>query len=127
MLELRSLKKYFPVGRILLRAVDDVSLTVGNDEILGIVGESGCGKSTLGRLAIQLIEPTAGSVIFKETELTRLRRHELSPVRQRMQMVFQNPFASFNPKFRIIASLTIALISRNWRSLSLRLTLEVTW
>lgn len=106
MLELKSLKKYFPVGRTLLRAVDDVSLTVGNDEILGVVGESGCGKSTLGRLALRLIEPTAGSVVFKGTELTRLRRHELSPVRQRMQMVFQNPFASFNPKFRIIASLT---------------------
>ncbi|MDR2537379.1 MAG: ABC transporter ATP-binding protein, partial [Treponema sp.] len=106
MLELKSLKKYFPVGRTLLRAVDDVSLAVGNDEILGVVGESGCGKSTLGRLALRLIEPTAGSVVFKGTELTRLRRHELSLVRQRMQMVFQNPFASFNPKLRIIASLT---------------------
>jgi oligopeptide/dipeptide ABC transporter ATP-binding protein len=106
MLELRSLKKYFPVGRTLLRAVDDVSLSVGNDEILGVVGESGCGKSTLGRLALRLIEPTAGSIVFKGTELTRLRRHELSLVRQRMQVVFQNPFASFNPKLRIIASLT---------------------
>jgi oligopeptide/dipeptide ABC transporter ATP-binding protein len=106
MLELKSLKKYFPVGRTLLRAVDDVSLTVDNDEILGVVGESGCGKSTLGRLALRLIEPTAGSIVFKGTDLTRLRRHKLSPVWRRMQMVFQNPFASFNPTLRISASLT---------------------
>ncbi|MDR2417891.1 MAG: ABC transporter ATP-binding protein [Treponema sp.] len=105
MLELKSLKKYFPVGRTLLRAVDDVSLTIGNDDILGVVGESGCGKSTLGRLALRLIEPTAGSVVFKGIELTRLPRRKLSLARQRMQMVFQNPFASFNPKLRLIASL----------------------
>jgi oligopeptide/dipeptide ABC transporter ATP-binding protein len=105
-LELRRIKKYFPAGgRALLRAVDDVSLTVARDEILGIVGESGCGKSTLGRLALRLIEPTAGQVLFKQTELTRLSRRELSRARRSMQMVFQNPFASFNPKMSIKAAL----------------------
>jgi oligopeptide/dipeptide ABC transporter ATP-binding protein len=110
LLEVRDLKKYFPVsgalgGGQVLRAVDGISFTLGRDEILGIVGESGCGKSTLGRLALRLIEPTAGQVFFRGQEITALRRRSLGPVRRAMQMVFQNPFASFNPKLRIAESL----------------------
>jgi ABC-type oligopeptide transport system ATPase subunit len=98
LLEVRGLKKYFPPkGGTALRAVNGVSFTLGENEILGIVGESGCGKSTLGRLALRLIEPTAGQVFFRGQEITAPHRA--------MQMVFQNPFASFNPRLRITESL----------------------
>jgi oligopeptide/dipeptide ABC transporter ATP-binding protein len=82
-----------------------VSFQVDRNEILGIVGESGCGKSTLGRLILRLIEPSEGQVFFRGRDITVLRRRELSPLRRAMQMVFQNPFASFNPKIRISAAL----------------------
>ncbi|GHV32162.1 peptide ABC transporter ATP-binding protein [Spirochaetia bacterium] len=106
LLEVRGLKKYFPLkgGRV-LRAVNGISFTLREREILGIVGESGCGKSTLGRLALRLIEPTAGQVFFRGQEIPALRRRALGGVRRDMQMVFQNPFASFNPKLRIAESL----------------------
>jgi oligopeptide/dipeptide ABC transporter ATP-binding protein len=106
LLEVRGLKKHFPLSRgRLLRAVDDVSFRVNPREILGIVGESGCGKSTLGRLILRLMEPTAGRVFFKGTEITALARHRLSSIRGAMQMVFQNPFGSFNPKIQIAGAL----------------------
>jgi oligopeptide/dipeptide ABC transporter ATP-binding protein len=106
LLEVRGLKKHFPLGRgRLLRAVEDVSLRIDSREILGIVGESGCGKSTLGRLILRLMEPTAGQVFFKGEDITALDRRRLSPVRGAMQMVFQNPFGSFNPKIRIAGAL----------------------
>ncbi|MDR0590221.1 MAG: ABC transporter ATP-binding protein [Spirochaetaceae bacterium] len=106
LLDVRGLKKYFPLSRgRLLRAVDDVSFRVNHREILGIVGESGCGKSTLGRLVLRLMEPTAGQVLFTGADITALNRHRLSPIRGTMQMVFQNPFGSFNPKIRIAGAL----------------------
>ena len=105
-LEVRDLKKYYPLGGgRLLRAVNGISFALRANEILGIVGESGCGKSTLGRLALRLIEPTGGRVFFQGQDITALRRGSLGPVRRAMQMVFQNPFASFNPKLRIADSL----------------------
>ncbi|SED71547.1 oligopeptide transport system ATP-binding protein [Rhizobiales bacterium GAS191] len=88
-----------------LRAVDDVSLTIERGETLGIVGESGCGKSTLGRLLLRLIEPTGGSVEFDGVNLTRLRKAELRRLRARMQMVFQDPYSSLDPRYSIGASL----------------------
>jgi oligopeptide/dipeptide ABC transporter ATP-binding protein len=102
MLDVRSLKKYFKLsnGRQ-IRAVDGVSLRVREKEILGIVGESGCGKSTLGRLILRLIDPDAGQVYFGGEEVTSLSRSDLRSKRRTMQMVFQNPFSSFNPKIRI--------------------------
>jgi len=102
MLEVTDLKKYFALsnGRQ-IRAVDGVSLQVEENEILGIVGESGCGKSTLGRLILRLIEPDAGQVHFCGKEITSLGRSALRRKRKSMQMVFQNPFSSFNPKIRI--------------------------
>jgi oligopeptide/dipeptide ABC transporter ATP-binding protein len=106
MLEVRDLKRYFALssGRQ-IRAVDGVSFKVQENEILGIVGESGCGKSTLGRLILRLIEPDAGQVYFGGEEITGISRNALRPKRKTMQMVFQNPFSSFNPKIRIGAAL----------------------
>jgi oligopeptide/dipeptide ABC transporter ATP-binding protein len=105
-LEVRDIQKYYPVGGgRLLRAVDGVSFALRPNEILGIVGESGCGKSTLGRLALRLVEPTGGRVLFQGRDITALSRGGMGSARRAMQMVFQNPFASFNPKLRIADSL----------------------
>jgi oligopeptide/dipeptide ABC transporter ATP-binding protein len=102
MLEVKDLKKYFKLSNgKQIRAVDGVSLRVKENEILGIVGESGCGKSTLGRLILRLIDQDAGQVYFDGEEITRLSRNALRSKRRKMQMVFQNPYSSFNPKIRI--------------------------
>jgi len=102
MLEVKDLKKYFSLrdGRQ-IRAVDGVSFQVQQNEILGVVGESGCGKSTLGRLILRLIEPDAGQVSFFGEKITGISRSALRLKRKSMQMVFQNPFSSFNPKITI--------------------------
>jgi len=102
MLEVRDIKKYFELsdGRR-IRAVDGVSFQVQENEVLGVVGESGCGKSTLGRLILRLIEPDAGNVFFGGEEITCLSRNALRLKRRSMQMVFQNPFSSFNAKISI--------------------------
>ena len=112
-LEVDGLKKYFPVRRGLLRrtraeikAVDDVSFALEPGETLCLVGESGCGKSTAGRLVLRLIEPTAGSVRLDGHDITRLDREAMRPWRKRMQIVFQDPYASLNPRLtagRIVA------------------------
>jgi oligopeptide/dipeptide ABC transporter ATP-binding protein len=106
-LEVNGLKKYFPVRRGLLRrtvghvhAVDDVSFTIGPAETVGLVGESGCGKTTVGRTILRLIEPTAGSIRLEGQELSGLSKAELRPLRQRMQIIFQDPFSSLNPRMR---------------------------
>ena len=109
LLRAEHVKKYFPIRKgILLQreiarvhAVDDVSLEVRAGETLGLVGESGCGKSTLGRCIIRLHELSAGSVIFEGRDISRLSRRALRPVRREMQMVFQDPYASLNPRKRV--------------------------
>lgn len=108
LLKVENLKKEFPVSKNLLgkpksvvRAVNNISFTVNEGETLGIVGESGCGKSTTGRLIMRLIEPTAGSVQFQGQELTTLSNREMRRVRRDIQMVFQDPFASLNPRHTI--------------------------
>jgi oligopeptide/dipeptide ABC transporter ATP-binding protein len=109
LLEVDSLKVYFPItsGLVLdrhvgdIKAVDDVSLSIDKGETLGLVGESGCGKSTLGRAILRLYEPTAGRVIFDGRDITRLTERQLQPLRRQMQMVFQDPFASLNPRHSI--------------------------
>ncbi len=102
------LKKYFPMdkgplrrSRRMLRAVDDVSFSIAKGEIMGIVGESGCGKSTLGRVLLNLTPATEGKLFFQGDDITGLNRRGMKPYRPRMQMIFQNPFASFNPKQRV--------------------------
>ena len=84
-----------------MRAVDGVSLTVKEGETLGLVGESGSGKSTLGRAILQLLAPTSGSVRFEGQEIVGLRGRAMQPVRREMQMIFQDPYASLNPRQRV--------------------------
>ena len=108
LLEVRRLKKYFPVKKGLfsrvtghVRAVDDISFTVGRQETLGLVGESGCGKTTAGRTILRLLEPTAGEVIFEGRPVFELRRKALRRVRRNMQIIFQDPYGSLNPRMTV--------------------------
>jgi peptide/nickel transport system ATP-binding protein len=109
LVELEDVKQYFPIksGLVLdrhvgdVRAVDGVSLTIRRGETLGLVGESGCGKSTVGRTILRLYTPTAGRIVFDGRDITNLGEGELRPLRRRMQMVFQDPFASLNPRHSV--------------------------
>ena len=105
LIEAAGLKKHFPVKKGLLRrtvghvlAVDGVSFKVGPGETLGLVGESGCGKSTLARVAMRLVEPTSGAIRLDGRDITGLSKRELRPYRREMQMIFQDPFSSLNPR-----------------------------
>lgn len=106
----RNIKKYFPAkGHRTVRAVDDVDITVYENEVLGLVGESGCGKSTLGRTVLKLHEPTEGTIEFAGQDITGLSRKQMRPVRKDMQMVFQDPFASLNPRMTVFSSVRAPL------------------
>jgi oligopeptide transport system ATP-binding protein len=108
LVEVQSLKKYFPIRKGLLarevdrvHAVDDVTLSVAEGETMGLVGESGCGKSTLGRCIVRLLEPTDGDVVFEGRSIAKLGTRSLRPLRREMQMIFQDPYASLNPRKRV--------------------------
>jgi oligopeptide transport system ATP-binding protein len=109
LLEIRNLTKVFPHGETAfgrksrgeVRAVDDVSFDIHSGETLGLVGESGSGKSTLGRLILRLIEPTAGAVRFEGRDLLAAGRGEMRRLRRDLQIIFQDPFASLDPRFRV--------------------------
>jgi oligopeptide/dipeptide ABC transporter ATP-binding protein len=108
LLEARDVTMHFPVrGGVLNRviakvhAVSDVSLTVNRGEIVGVVGESGCGKSTLGKCLVRLLEPTSGSVHYEGRDITHLSHAELMPYRRRMQIIFQDPYSSLNPRLTV--------------------------
>ena len=100
-LDVRHLKKYFPTKKGILHAVDDVSFTIDKGKTLGVVGESGCGKSTTGRVLLRLLEPTSGQVNYKGTDIASLNRDELRQMRRKMQIIFQDPFSSLNPRMSV--------------------------
>lgn len=108
LLEVKHLKKHFPIkGGIFSKtigyvyAVDDISFTLNRGETLGLVGESGCGKSTTGRTILRLLEPTAGEVTFEGQEITRLNKGDMRALRREMQIIFQDPYASLNPRMTV--------------------------
>ena len=108
LLTVQSLKKYFPLyGGLLSRvigqvkAVDNVSFDIHEGEILGLVGESGCGKTTLGRMSLRLMQPTSGNVYFEEADIFKLNRREMASLRPKMQIIFQDPYSSLNPRFTV--------------------------
>ena len=101
LLEVKNLKKYFKTPRGLLHAVDDVSFTLERGKTLGIVGESGCGKSTTGRTILRLEEPTAGQVLFEGKDITKISKTAMRKLRREMQLIFQDPFSSLNPRMTV--------------------------
>jgi oligopeptide transport system ATP-binding protein len=107
LVEVQNLKKHFPVkkgiwGKVqIVKAVDGVSFKIRNGETFGLVGESGCGKSTTGRLVLRLLSPTSGSVKFEDREISNLSDHEVREIRCQAQMIFQDPYASLNPRMTV--------------------------
>ena len=101
LLEVKNLVKHFQIGRGVVRAVDGVSFSIERGETLGLVGESGCGKTTTGRCILQLEQPTGGQVLFEGRELTTATTAELRAVRRKMQVIFQDPYSSLNPRMTV--------------------------
>ncbi|WP_231613736.1 ATP-binding cassette domain-containing protein [Halomonas sp. BC04] len=107
-LRVSNLKKYFPVGktffkknRRVVKAIDDVSFTVNKGEVVGLVGESGSGKTTIGRMIMRLIDPTSGSMEFGETDVATAEGKELMAMRKAIQIIFQDPYGSLNPRMKV--------------------------
>jgi oligopeptide transport system ATP-binding protein len=117
--EVRDLRKIYPLGGVFsrskeaVRAIDGVSFDIARGEVLGLVGESGSGKTTVGRALLRLIEPTDGEIRFRGQDITHLSRNLLRPIRRHMQLVFQDPFASLNPRMTVGRLLTTPLIVHN--------------
>lgn len=117
-LEVNNIKKYFPIksgffgkNTNFVKAVDGVSFDIRKGETLGLVGESGCGKSTLGRTIARLYEPTEGEIIFKDRDIANLRKKELKELRRHMQIIFQDPYSSLNPRMNVSAIVGEAMLA----------------
>ena len=110
LLEVRNLSKYFKVAAGELHAVENVSFSIEAGKTLGIVGESGCGKSTLGRVILRLNEPTAGHILFRQMDITSFNKSEIRQMRRHMQMIFQDPYASLDPRLTISESIEEPLL-----------------
>jgi oligopeptide/dipeptide ABC transporter ATP-binding protein len=115
-LQVDRLKKYFPIRRGFfqkitgwIRAVEDVSFTIGKRKTLGLVGESGCGKTTVARLILKLIDPDAGKILFKGHDITKLDEKEMKPLRKEIQIIFQDPYGSLNPRMTVGQSIAEGL------------------
>jgi len=120
LLQVNNLKKYFPIRNGLfskisghVKAVDDVSFEIFKGETLGLVGESGCGKTTVGRTLLRLLEPTSGSIYFKGQDISNLSRNKLRPLRPKMQIIFQDPYSSLNPRMTVGSMLSEAIQVHN--------------
>ena len=109
-IEVKGLKKYFPTPRGLLHAVDDVTLSIEKGKTLGVVGESGCGKSTLGRTIIHLQPPTGGQVLLNGNDITNIKGKELKAAREKMQIIFQDPYSSLDPRKTVDATIREPLV-----------------
>lgn len=120
LLEVKSLKKYFPLRKTLfgqvkswVKAVDDVSFTIRKGETLGLVGESGCGKTTLGRVILRLLTATEGEIVYQGQNVINLSHKEMKPLRKKMQVIFQDPYASLNPRMTIGSAIMEPMIIHN--------------
>ncbi len=109
-LRVEHLQKYFPVPDGMLHAVDDISFTIDAGKTLGVVGESGCGKSTMGRAILRLHEPTGGKVFFQGRDVLAMGAQEMKELRREMQIIFQDPFASLNPRMTVSEAIAAPLI-----------------
>jgi len=112
-LEVKNLKKYFKTGYGLLHAVDNISFSIEKGKTLGIVGESGCGKSTTGRCVLRLIEPTEGEIYFEGRDICKISKREMTKLRPEMQIVFQDPYSSLNPRKTVLTAISEPLIQNN--------------
>ena len=106
LLECKDLVKYFPTPAGNLHAVDHTNLTINRGQTLGVVGESGCGKSTLGRCILRLLEPTSGQVLFEGRDVTKMSKAEMHEMRREMQIIFQDPYASLNPRKTVFQTIS---------------------
>ena len=109
LLEVNNLKKYFKTPAGMVYAVDDCTFSIDKGETLGIVGESGCGKTTLGRTVIRLVEPTDGEVLFEGRDIFKMSRREMLKARKEMQIIFQDPFSSLNPRMTVYQTIALPL------------------
>ena len=115
LLEIRNVKKYYPVKKvrngedISVKAVDQIDLTVNQGEIIGLVGESGCGKSTLGKTILKLHDITGGQILFHGEDITNYTEKQMRPLREKIQIIFQDPYASLNPKKKVVQSVMTPL------------------
>lgn len=113
LMDIQGLKKYFPVKNGLLHAVDNVSFRIPKGKTLGVVGESGCGKSTLGRTVLRLLEPTQGKILYRGQDLCSLNRQEMNRMRSKINIIFQDPYSSLDPRMTVIDSICEPLLLCN--------------